>query len=68
MKIEFDTKIEEWVACFPDHPQIGECYGDTYAQAQAAGYEALRVWSAHAQRNTWTPIAPGVFEVKSTAH
>lgn len=64
MSIVYDEQIGEWVASFPNRPALGEFYGDTMKAAEAAAVDALRVNSEHARRNTWTPIAPGVYEVK----
>lgn len=64
MSIIYDEQIGEWVASFPNRPTLGEFYGDTMGAAEKAAQEALRVNSEHARRNTWTPVVPGVYEVK----
>ena len=60
MNTIYDSSIDEWVCTCA----AGEFYGATAKDAEAQAREALRVQNDHARRNTWTPVAPGVYEVK----
>lgn len=67
LQTDFDTDLQEWIARWNNHPELGWFYGNTATEAEAQACEALRVQSDHARRNTWTEIVPGVYEVKGGA-